>query len=81
MYDKPSIGLSPLYVEQVSRSSRRPIEDTTIFMIEQNADMLLSIAHQCYVLQTGKVVLSGSATELRRDPAIREAYLGELQVT
>jgi branched-chain amino acid transport system ATP-binding protein len=79
--DEPSMGLSPIFVEQVvdiiqeiNRSG------TTIFMVEQNANMALSIAHRAYVLQTGQVVLSGSAEELRRNPLIREAYLGEMQV-
>ena len=53
----------------------------TIFMVEQNANMALSIAHRAYVLQTGQVVLSGTAAELRKNPLIREAYLGEMQVT
>ena len=80
--DEPSMGLSPLYVEQVFEIIQEiNRQGTTIFMVEQNANMALSIAHRAYVLQTGKVVLSGSAAELRRDPAIREAYLGELQVT
>ena len=79
--DEPSMGLSPLYVEQVFRIIQEiNRQGTTIFMVEQNANMALSIAHRAYVLQTGKVVLSGSAADLRRDPAIREAYLGELQV-
>ncbi len=79
--DEPSMGLSPLYVEQVFEIIQEiNRQGTTIFMVEQNANMALSIAHRAYVLQTGKVVLSGSAAELRRDPAIREAYLGELQV-
>jgi branched-chain amino acid transport system ATP-binding protein len=79
--DEPSMGLSPLYVEQVFdiiQAINR--QGTTIFMVEQNANMALSIAHRAYVLQTGRVVLSGPAAELRRNPAIREAYLGELQV-
>ncbi len=80
--DEPSMGLSPLYVEQVFEIIQEiNRQGTTIFMVEQNANMALSIAHRAYVLQTGKVVLSGSAAELRRDPAIREAYLGELQLT
>jgi branched-chain amino acid transport system ATP-binding protein len=79
--DEPSMGLSPLYVEQVFETIQEiNRQGTTIFMVEQNANMALSIAHRAYVLQTGMVVLSGSAAELRRDPAIREAYLGELQV-
>ena len=79
--DEPSMGLSPLYVEQVFEIIQEiNRQGTTIFIVEQNANMALSIAHRAYVLQTGKVVLSGSARELRRNPAIREAYLGELQV-
>ena len=79
--DEPSMGLSPLFVEQVFEIIQAiNRQGTTIFMVEQNANMALSIAHRAYVLQTGKVVLSGGAAELRRDPAIREAYLGELQV-
>ena len=79
--DEPSMGLSPLYVEQVFDIIRQiNAQGTTIFMVEQNAGMALSIAHRAYVLQTGRVVLSGTAQELRENPAIREAYLGELQV-
>jgi branched-chain amino acid transport system ATP-binding protein len=79
--DEPSMGLSPLYVEQVFdiiQAINR--QGTTIFMVEQNANMALSIAHRAYVLQTGQVVLSGPAQELRQNPLIREAYLGEMQV-
>ena len=79
--DEPSMGLSPLYVEQtfgiIQEINRQGV---TVFMVEQNAAMALSIAHRAYVLQTGQVVLSGSAAELRANPAIREAYLGEMQV-
>jgi branched-chain amino acid transport system ATP-binding protein len=79
--DEPSMGLSPIYVEQtfdiVQEINR---QGTTIFMVEQNANMALSIAHRAYVLQTGQVVLSGTASELRQNPLIREAYLGEMQV-
>jgi branched-chain amino acid transport system ATP-binding protein len=79
--DEPSMGLSPLFVEQVFDIIQAiNAQGTTIFMVEQNAAMALAIAHRAYVLQTGQVVLSGSATELRDNPAIREAYLGELQV-
>ncbi len=78
--DEPSMGLSPRYVEQVFDIIRTiNAQGTTIFMVEQNANMALSIAHRAYVLQTGRVVLSGSADTLRRDPMIRAAYLGEMQ--
>ena len=80
--DEPSMGLSPIYVEQVFDIIQEiNRQGTTIFMVEQNANMALSVAHRAYVLQTGQVVLSGSAAELRRNLMIREAYLGEMQVT
>ncbi len=79
--DEPSMGLSPLYVEQVFDIIQQiNKQGTTIFMVEQNANMALQIAHRAYVLQTGQVVLSGAAEELRQNPLIREAYLGEMQV-
>jgi branched-chain amino acid transport system ATP-binding protein len=79
--DEPSMGLSPLYVEMVFEIIQQiNKQGTTIFMVEQNANMALSIAHRAYVLQTGQVVLSGTAAELRVNPLIREAYLGEMQV-
>ncbi len=79
--DEPSMGLAPIFVEQVFDIIQQiNKQGTTIFMVEQNANMALQIAHRGYVLQTGQVVLSGTAEELRRDPMIREAYLGEMQV-
>ncbi|MGH7189041.1 MAG: ABC transporter ATP-binding protein [Acetobacteraceae bacterium] len=79
--DEPSMGLAPIFVEQtfeIIQEINR--QGTTIFMVEQNASMALTVAHRAYVLQTGQVVLSGSAKELRENPLIREAYLGEMQV-
>ena len=79
--DEPSMGLSPLYVEQVFdiiQTINR--QGMTIFMVEQNAAMALSIAHRAYVLQTGMVVLQGTAAELRENEDIKQAYLGEMQV-
>ena len=79
--DEPSMGLAPVFVEQVFEIIQAiNRQGVTIFMVEQNANMALSIAHRAYVLQTGQVVLSGDADELRRNPLIREAYLGEMQV-
>jgi branched-chain amino acid transport system ATP-binding protein len=80
--DEPSMGLAPVLVEQVFdivQTINR--QGTTIFMVEQNANMALSIAHRAYVLQTGQVVLSGAAAELRQNDLIRQAYLGEMVVT
>jgi len=79
--DEPSMGLSPRFVEIVFgiiQTINR--QGVAIFMVEQNANMALQIANRGYVLQTGQVVLSGPAAELAANPAIREAYLGELQV-
>ncbi|HXC27471.1 MAG TPA: ABC transporter ATP-binding protein [Stellaceae bacterium] len=80
--DEPSMGLSPVFVEQVFDIIQTiNKQGTTIFMVEQNANMALQIAHRAYVLQTGQVVLSGPAGELRENPMIREAYLGEMKVS
>ncbi|HTW53478.1 MAG TPA: ABC transporter ATP-binding protein [Stellaceae bacterium] len=80
--DEPSMGLSPVFVEQVFDIIQTiNKQGTTIFMVEQNANMALQIAHRAYVLQTGQVVLSGAAAELRENPMIREAYLGEMKVS
>ena len=79
--DEPSMGLSPAFVEQVFdiiQTINR--QGVTIFMVEQNANMALSIADRAYVLQTGQVVLSGVAAELRENELIRQAYLGELRM-
>ena len=79
--DEPSMGLSPVFVEQVFDIIQTiNKQGTTIFMVEQNANMALQIAHRAYVLQTGRVVLSGPAAELRENEMIREAYLGEMKV-
>ncbi len=79
--DEPSMGLSPLYVEQVFQIIQEiNRQGTTIFMVEQNANMALSVAHRAYVLQTGQVVLSGTAAEMRQNDVIKQAYLGEMQV-
>jgi branched-chain amino acid transport system ATP-binding protein len=75
--DEPTMGLSPLFVDRVleliATINRQGV---TIFMVEQNANLALQIAHEGYVLQTGRIVLQGPAAVLRDDPRIREAYLG-----
>ena len=78
LMDEPSMGLSPIFVQTVF-DIIQTINDqgTTIFMVEQNANMALSIADRGYVLQTGRLVLEGSAESLRNDPQMRKAYLGE----
>jgi branched-chain amino acid transport system ATP-binding protein len=75
--DEPTMGLSPLYVDRVLELIETINgEGVSIFMVEQNASLALEIAHDAYVLQTGRIVLSGPARELRNDPRIRDAYLG-----
>jgi branched-chain amino acid transport system ATP-binding protein len=75
--DEPTMGLSPLYVDRVLELiAAVNKQGVTIFMVEQNANLALQIAHEGYVLQTGRIVLQGSAAMLRDDPRIREAYLG-----
>jgi branched-chain amino acid transport system ATP-binding protein len=79
LMDEPSMGLAPILVEQNFDIIRRINEQgTTIFVVEQNANMALSIADRGYVLQTGRIVLSDTAENLLRNPQMREAYLGEL---
>ncbi len=79
LMDEPSMGLAPILVEQVFTIIKDINElGTTIFVVEQNANMALSIAHRGYVLQTGQIVLSDSAQSLLNNPLMREAYLGEL---
>jgi len=78
--DEPSMGLSPLFVEKVFEIirdlHRRGI---TILLVEQNANMALSIAQRGYVLQTGNIVLHDTAANLLRDPLMQKAYLGTLE--
>jgi len=79
LMDEPSMGLAPVLVDQVFQI----IQDinklgTTIFVVEQNANMALSIADRGYVLQTGQIVLADTAAALLKNPQMREAYLGEL---
>jgi branched-chain amino acid transport system ATP-binding protein len=78
--DEPTMGLSPLYVDLVLDLIRTlNKEGVSIFMVEQNASLALEIAHEAYVLQTGRIVLSGPAQELRNDPRVRDAYLGGVE--
>jgi branched-chain amino acid transport system ATP-binding protein len=78
--DEPSMGLSPALVEQVFEIIQAiNKQGTTIFMVEQNANMALSIAHRGYVLQTGEVVLSGTAGSLLENEMVQKAYLGRME--
>jgi branched-chain amino acid transport system ATP-binding protein len=78
LLDEPSLGLSPILVQQIFSIIREINgQGTTILLVEQNALQALSIAHRAYVLQTGKVVLTGPASEVMKDETVRKAYLGE----
>ena len=75
--DEPTMGLSPLFVDRVLELIQTVNKQgITIFMVEQNAHLALQIADHGYVLQTGRIALSGPARELLHDPRIRDAYLG-----
>ncbi|MDR1070418.1 MAG: ABC transporter ATP-binding protein [Gracilibacteraceae bacterium] len=77
LLDEPSMGLAPILVQQIFdiiRAINR--EGTTILLVEQNARMALSVADRAYVLETGRIVLSGSAGELMNSPEVSKAYLG-----
>jgi branched-chain amino acid transport system ATP-binding protein len=79
LMDEPSMGLAPVLVDQVFQIIQDINElGTTIFVVEQNANMALSIADRGYVLQTGQIVLADTAQALLKNPQMREAYLGEL---
>jgi branched-chain amino acid transport system ATP-binding protein len=79
LMDEPSMGLAPILVEQVFEIIKTIRElGRTVFVVEQNANMALSIADRGYVIQTGQVVLADTAENLLNNPLMREAYLGEL---
>lgn len=78
LLDEPSMGLAPIVVKgifeiivEINKAG------TTVLLVEQNANMALSIAHRAYVIETGKVVISGDAKTLMSDPKVKSAYLGE----
>ncbi len=77
LLDEPSLGLAPLLVEQIfARIKNLRQRGTTIFLVEQNARQALAIADRAYVMETGKIVLSGSAAELQANTQVEHAYLG-----
>ncbi len=78
LLDEPSMGLAPMLVEIIFQIIQEINQSgTTVMLVEQNANMALSIAHRAYVLETGEVVLQGNADELASNPEVRKAYLGE----
>jgi branched-chain amino acid transport system ATP-binding protein len=79
LLDEPSMGLAPVLVERIFEVIREiNKQGTTILLVEQNANVALEIAARGYVLETGTIVNSAPAAELREDPTVREAYLGEI---
>ena len=78
MLDEPSMGLAPILVEQIFDIVKElNAAGTTILLVEQNARMALSVADRAYVLETGRITMSGNAHELAEDDRVRKAYLGE----
>lgn len=78
LLDEPSMGLSPLYVEIIFKVIEMLREEKiTMLLVEQNANLALEVSDRAYVLETGKIVKEGSAKELKNDPTIKTAYLGE----
>ncbi|MEG3840901.1 ABC transporter ATP-binding protein [Microcoleus sp. herbarium14] len=78
LLDEPSMGLAPMLVSQIFAIVRDiNAQGTTILLVEQNARMALSVAHRGYVIQTGEVVVAGTATDLQSNETVRKAYLGE----
>jgi len=77
LLDEPSLGLAPLIVRKIFQIIREiNAAGTTVFLVEQNAHMALSIANRAYVLQTGRVIKSDDAKKLLEDPDVKKAYLG-----
>ena len=77
MLDEPSMGLAPILIEQIFDIVRElHAAGTTILLVEQNAQMALSIASRAYVMETGKITLSGTGDELLHNDEVRKAYLG-----
>lgn len=78
MLDEPSMGLSPILVSEIFAIIKEIYQGgTAILLVEQNAFMALQIAHRAYLLETGRIVLAGSADQMRSDPKVKAAYLGE----
>ena len=78
LMDEPSMGLSPLLVTEIFDIIKSINESgTTVLLVEQNARKALAIANRAYVLETGRIILSGDADKLMNDDSVRKAYLGE----
>lgn len=79
LMDEPSMGLAPLFVERIFEIIKQVNDQgISVFVVEQNANIALSVADRGYVLQTGEVVLSGTASDLAQDEGMKKAYLGDI---
>jgi branched-chain amino acid transport system ATP-binding protein len=78
LMDEPSLGLAPLIVKQIFEIIRKinAENNTTIFLVEQNANLALKVAHRGYVMETGRITLADSAEKLLADEKVKKAYLG-----
>ena len=77
LLDEPSMGLAPVLVESIFQTVRDiNAQGGTVLLVEQNAFMALSVARRAYVLQTGEIILQGTAAQLRENPDVKKAYLG-----
>lgn len=78
MLDEPSLGIAPILVRQIFDKIQEINRELglTVLLVEQNANLALEVSHRGYVLETGRVMLSGEAAVLRADERVREAYLG-----
>ncbi len=77
LLDEPSLGLAPIIVQQIREVIRRIADNgVAVMLVEQNADMALSLADHGYILENGRIALEGTGAALKADPAIRELYLG-----
>ncbi|MCI9093923.1 MAG: ABC transporter ATP-binding protein [Coprobacillus sp.] len=78
LLDEPSMGLSPILVNEIFDiiEEINKEDGVTVLLVEQNANKALSIAHRAYVLETGNITISGDATDVAKNPKVREAYLG-----
>lgn len=80
MLDEPSLGLSPIFVKTIFELIQTlNSQKVTVLLVEQNIHQALKIAHQAYVLKTGKVAMSGKGNELLADPDVQKAYMGEVR--
>jgi branched-chain amino acid transport system ATP-binding protein len=78
LLDEPSLGLAPLIIRQIFSIIEKINQEnkTTIFLVEQNANLALKIAHRGYVMENGRITLSGSSSELLANEDVKKAYLG-----